>query len=126
MENTTVTQEEITLAPSYTLSIIIILIGIALTVWQLTTGIITALFGLFLLVQTFLIKLKFTPTALQVYRGNQQIRSFPYSEWQNWVIYFPSVPILFYFKEVKSIHFVPVIFNSTQLKDCLEKYCSLK
>jgi hypothetical protein len=33
---------------------------------------------------------------------------------------------LLYFKEVKSIHFLPIIFDSNTLKECLEKYCSKK
>ncbi|WP_410724543.1 DUF3119 family protein [Burkholderia sp. SIMBA_024] len=29
--------------------------------------------------------------------------------------------MLFYFREVKSIHFVPFLFNPKQLKQCLEE-----
>ncbi len=121
--NETIITEEIELAPSYNLPIIIIVGGIGLTVWQTIVGLIVAVFGVFLLVQAFIIKLKFSTTALDVYRGQNKIRSFPYSEWENWLIFYSAVPVLFYFKEVKSIHFLPIIFNPIQLKACLEKYC---
>ena len=123
MENTTVNLEEIQLAPSYNLPIILILTGVALTIWQAAVGIIVAVIGLFLLIQASIIKLKFTTTALEVYRQKTKIRTFPYSDWENWVIFSASVPVLLYFKEVKSIHFLPIIFNPIQLKYCLEKYC---
>ena len=126
MNNKTVTQQEtIELKPSYNLPVILILLGVALNLWQTAVGITIGILGLFLLVQSFLIKLKFTPTSLEVCRLQTVIRTFPYSEWENWEIYFDAVPILFYFKEIKSIHFLPIIFNPEELKSCLEKYCSL-
>ena len=125
MNNETLTQEEIIeLKPSYNLPIVLILLGIAVNLWQTAFGITILTIGLFLLIQSFIIKLKFTPTSLEVCRGQTVIRTFPYSDWQNWEIYFTAVPILFYFKEVKSIHFLPIIFNPEQLQSCLEKYCS--
>ena len=125
MNNETLTQEEIIeLKPSYNLPIVLILLGIAVNLWQTAFGITILAIGLFLLIQSFIIKLKFTPTSLEVCRGQTVIRTFPYSDWQNWEIYFTAVPILFYFKEVKSIHFLPIIFNPEQLQSCLEKYCS--
>jgi hypothetical protein len=36
-----------------------------------------------------------------------------------------KVPILFYFKEINSIHFLPIIFDSATLRLCLEKYYPL-
>lgn len=81
-----------------------------------------AVFGLFLTVQTFLIRIQFSEQALNVLRLGKVIRSFPYSEWLNWEIFWSPVPILFYFREVNSIHFLPVIFNSKTLADCLHKH----
>lgn len=123
MKNETAVIEEIQLKPSYNLPIILILTGISLTIWQMTAGIIIAVIGLCLLIQASIIKLTFTQTALVLYRQQTKIRSFPYSDWENWVIFSASVPVLLYFKEVKSIHFLPIIFNPVQLKSCLEKYC---
>lgn len=124
MNNENITPEEVELAPSYNLAIILLVMGITLTLGKNIFGLFVMLFVLFLLIQTTLIKLKFTKTALDIYRQQTKIRSFPYSEWENWKIFFPSLPVLFYFKEVKSIHFLPIIFNPIQLQSCLEKYCS--
>jgi hypothetical protein len=74
---------------------------------QIWVSLVIAIFGLFLLFQAATIRLQFTETALDIYRSETMIRRFPYQEWQNWRIFWPSVPILFYFKEVKSIHFCP-------------------
>lgn len=126
MKNSVLSSESVTLSPSYTIPVVIIIGGIALTLWQTIVGIVITLFGFFLLIQANIIKLKFTSIALEVYRGEKQIRTFPYQEWENWVIFWQPVPILLYFKEVKSIHFIPIIFNPTQLRDCLEKYCTHK
>lgn len=73
--------------------------------------------------QTATISLRFTDSALDVYRSERLIRRFPYQEWQNWRIFWPSVPILFYFKEVKSIHFLPIVFDPKMLQACLEQRC---
>ncbi len=65
-------------------------------------------------------------TALDIYRSEQLIRQFPYADWQNWRIFWHRVPILFYFKEVKSIHFLPILFDPKMLETCLERHCPLK
>jgi Protein of unknown function (DUF3119) len=111
------------LQPSYTIPLVLLAIAIPLAVLQLWLGLAIGVFGLFLSIQTALIKLKFTPTALEVCRGSKLIRTFPYSEWSNWEIFWQPVPILFYFKEVNSIHFLPIIFNPQMLRTCLEYYC---
>lgn len=116
--------ETVELAPSYRLPIAILLIGIALGFLNVWVGGVVALFGLFLSIQTATLRLRFTATDLDVYRGDNRIRQFPYAEWQNWEIFWQPVPILFYFKEIKSIHFVPVIFDPKTLRECLEQRCS--
>jgi hypothetical protein len=110
------------LAPSYTIPLILCAAAIPAATIQSWFGLGIGAFGLFLSIQTALIKLKFTPTALEVYRGSKLIRTFPYREWENWEIFWQPVPILFYFKEVNSIHFLPIIFNSQMLRTCLEHY----
>ena len=82
-----------------------------------------AIFALFLLVQTALIRLQFTPTDLDVYRSGKLLRRFPYQDWINWEIFWTPVPILFYFREVKSIHFLPIIFDAKLLETCLKQHC---
>lgn len=111
------------LAPSYTLPIAIVALSIPLLLVQIWVAGAIALFGLFLLFQTATLCLQFTETALDIYRGETRIRQFPYREWQNWQIFWSNLPILFYFKEVKSIHFLPILFDPKTLKTCLEERC---
>ena len=88
---------------------------------QVWVSLAIALFSLFLLIQTVMLRLRFTETDLDIYRGETLIRRFPYREWQNWEIFWSPVPILFYFKEVNSIHFLPIIFDPQTLRTCLEQ-----
>jgi Protein of unknown function (DUF3119) len=115
----------IELAPNYTIPAILIAAAIPIAVFQLWVGLGLGIFGLFLTVQTAIIKLRFTTIALDVYRGSQLIRTFPYQEWETWQIFWQPVPILFYFKEVNSIHFLPIIFDPQMLRTCLEHYYPL-
>lgn len=115
--------QTVELAPSYKIPIVLIIAAIPILVVQPWVSLVIALFGLFLLFQTVFIRLQFTNTALDVYRSGQLIRRFPYQEWINWEIFWYPVPILFYFREVKSIHFLPIIFAPETLKTCLEQYC---
>jgi Protein of unknown function (DUF3119) len=115
--------ETIELTPSYKIPLVLLFAGLPLVLWHWWLGLPVALFGLFLTVQAVSLRLLFTATDLEVYRGETMIRTFPYSEWQNWEIFWAPVPILFYFKEVKSIHFLPIIFDPTMLRVCLEQRC---
>jgi hypothetical protein len=116
-------QETIELAPRYNLPLIIVLLAIPIILLQRWVGVTIALFGFFLMFQAATLRLQFTATALDIYRADKLIRNFPYKEWQNWRIFWRPVPILFYFKEVKSIHFLPIIFDPKQLQACLEARC---
>jgi Protein of unknown function (DUF3119) len=117
------TELSATLAPNYTIPIVLIAIAIPIAAIQVWVGAIIGIFGIFLSIQTAIIKLEFTPITLNVYRGSKVIRTFPYSEWSNWEIFWQPVPILFYFKEVNSIHFLPIIFDAQMLRTCLESHC---
>ncbi|WP_204103471.1 MULTISPECIES: DUF3119 family protein [Spirulina sp. CCY15215] len=110
----------IELTPSYTLPLAVVIGSLPLILFLPWLGGAIALFGLFLLFQAATLRLRFGKTALDVYRGEKLIRHFPYQDWLNWRIYWHPVPILFYFKEVKSIHFLPVLFDPQALKNCLE------
>lgn len=116
--------QTVELAPNYKIPLVLVVLSIPLLLIQPWIGVIFSLFGLFLMIQTATIRLQFTETALDVYRSGNLIRSFPYQDWQNWEIFWSKVPILFYFKEIKSIHFLPIIFDAKMLRTCLEKYCS--
>lgn len=111
------------LQPSYNIPIVLVITAIPLMFLQPLLGGVFALLGLFLLFQTVTLRLQFTATDLDLKRGETLIRRFPYREWQNWRIFWQPVPILFYFKEVNSIHFLPILFDPRTLKTCLEERC---
>ncbi|MEN9226046.1 MAG: DUF3119 family protein [Thermostichus sp. HHBFW_bins_43] len=109
------------LTPDFRLSLSVLGLAVPLFWLSFWAALVVGLFGLFLVVQTALIGLAFTKTSLQVYSGSKRIRDFPYTEWQDWQIFWPSVPVLFFFRERKSIHFLPMLFNPAELKSCLEE-----
>ncbi len=122
---TSVTTTTTTLTPSFRLPSAIILISLLIVILPVKAdvfGFVLALLGLFLLYQTTTIRLVFTVTALEVRRNDSLLKTFPYAEWESWTIFYSPVPILFYFKEVNSIHFLPVLFNPTELRECLEAH----
>ena len=113
----------IELAPRYAIPLVLVLAAVPLLFVQKWAGLPLALLGLFLMYQAATIRLQFTPTDLDIYRSSKLIRRFPYREWQNWRIFWPAVPILFYFKEINSIHFLPILFDRKMLQTCLEQRC---
>ncbi|MEG4084947.1 DUF3119 family protein [Microcoleus sp. POL10_C6] len=113
----------IELAPSYAIPLVLVLAAVPLLFVQKWVSLPLSVFGLFLMYQTATLRLQFTPTDLDIYRSSKLIRRFPYREWQNWRIFWPAVPILFYFKEINSIHFLPVLFDRKMLQTCLEQRC---
>ncbi|MEM7063588.1 MAG: DUF3119 family protein [Cyanobacteria bacterium P01_B01_bin.77] len=112
-----------TLRPDYRLSLSILLLGLCVAALQTWVGLVIALLGLFLVVQTTVIRLTFTETELQVCRGETILRQFPYAEWTTWTVFWLPIPILFYFREVKSIHFLPMLFSPAELCSQLNRYC---
>ena len=108
------------LEPNFVLPTGLAAIAVLLLGWKLWAGLIVAVFALFLMVQAATLRLIFTPTALDIYRGETQIRAFPYHEWENWDIFWGYTPILFFFREVNSIHFLPILFDPVMLRNCLE------
>lgn len=114
--------EFVELSPNYRIPIFLLTSACGLFFVSFWLAVAIASLGLFLTVQTILIRLQFTDQALHVLRSGKQILSFPYSEWLNWEIYWSPVPILFYFREINSIHFLPIIFDSKTLVECLNKH----
>ena len=116
------TAETATLQPSYRIPISLIALALPVALLQLWIGGVIALFGCFLLYQTATLRLVFTETDLDIYRGEERIRRFPYQEWQIWEVFWFPIPILFYFREINSIHFLPVLFSPNELRSLLEKH----
>ncbi|AXY67228.1 DUF3119 family protein [Thermosynechococcus sichuanensis E542] len=111
------------LQPSFAVPLGVLLLSVPLWWLYWWLGLPISLFALFLAVQAATLRLEFTATALDVYRGSQQIRHFPYQQWQHWEVFWPAFPILFYFREVKNIHFLPILFDAKTLVQCLQERC---
>lgn len=123
--STSEAKQSIELAPSYKIPLVLIIAALPLAFVQKWVSLAIAILGVFLLIQTLTIRLRFTETALEVYRLEKLLRNFPYQDWLNWEIFWSPIPILFYFKEIKSIHFLPIIFDPKMLRSCLENNCPL-
>ena len=117
-------EKTVQLAPSYNLPIALIILALPCWLLQPWCSFAIAAFGLFLMIQTLTLRFEFTETDFDLYRGDRLIRRFPYQDWQNWKIFWSPLPILFYFKEVRSIHFMPIVFDPNMLQICLEKHCA--
>jgi hypothetical protein len=115
--------QPVVLCPRYWVPLGVAIAALPFFLIQIWLGWIVLLFASFLAVQAATLRMHFTPTALELYRGQTQIRRFPYTDWSHWEIFWPSVPILFYFREVNSIHFTPMLFEANLLKTSLEQYC---
>lgn len=123
MTTATASTETVVLSPSYRLPIALVVLAMPLLLVQVWVSLVVALFGFFLLFQAATLRLCFTETALDIERGQTLIRRFPYQEWLNWRLFWLPVPILFYFREVNSIHFLPILFDPKTLQACLEARC---
>lgn len=115
--------QTIELSPSYHIPAVLAIATLPVLFLQVWLGGALLLFAGFLLFQTATLRLVFTETALEIYRSQKLIRHFPYANWQNWRIFWSPVPILLYFKEVKSIHFLPILFDPKALQAALEARC---
>jgi hypothetical protein len=120
------TDETVVLNPSYRLPLGLAIASIPLAFLSIWAAIPLFLFALFLGIQAATLRLHFTNAALEIYRGQTQIRTFAYADWYHWEIYWPALPVLFYFREVKSIHFLPVLFDPATLAQCLGDRCPRK
>jgi hypothetical protein len=118
---------EVTLAPRPWVALGVMALGAACLLlpigWPAAgwLALVVGLFGGFLLIQTALLRLRFSEEALLVLRGDSEIRRFPYGEWLGWKLFLPAVPVLFYFREQSSIHLLPVLFDATTLREQLDK-----
>jgi hypothetical protein len=117
--------DEVVLAPRFWVPLAVVGLGLAVLplawLWApaLWLALVVSLFGLFLMLQSVLLRLVFTADALLVLRQGTLLRRFPYSEWLGWTLFWPAVPVLFYFREQKSIHLLPVLFDASELRQQL-------
>ena len=117
----------VTLAPRPWVALAVIALGAATllpapdSIWLRAAAGVVGLFGVFLLIQTLLLRLRFEPEALVVLRAGSEIRRFPYEAWLGWRLFFTPVPVLFYFREERSIHLLPVLFDAGTLLEQLRR-----
>jgi len=112
------------LAPRPWVPLGVVLLGVASLALNLWAALVVGLFGLFLLLQSQLLRLQFSAEALLVWRGASLLRSFPYSDWLGWKLFWHHLPVLFYFREQRSIHLLPVLFDATTLREQLNLHVS--
>ena len=122
--------QNVSLEPRYWLPLGVTLLGpaclVASPLWSgvrwLTLALV--LFGGFLLLQARTLRLEFADADLVVWRGATEIRRFPYASWISWTLFWPPLPVLFYFREERSIHFLPVLFDASALRQQLQQRLS--
>ena len=116
------TPASVTLSPDARLPLLVVVLGVALLPLPLSPWptVVVVLFGVFLLIQTASLRLEFEERALIVWQNGRELRRFPYDQWLTWRLFAPWLPGLFYFRETKSIHFLPILFSQKQLREQLE------
>ena len=118
------------LAPRPWVPLGVVALGLAclllLPLWGGATWLALAvgLFGLVLLLQSQLLRLQFTSDALLVWSRQSLLRRFPYEAWLGWRLFWGPLPVLFYFREQRSIHLLPVLFDATTLRQQLLQHLS--
>ena len=122
MINKTKIEESVTIAPSFQLPIILIVLSFSLLFLKIGSipTIISAAFSFFLLLQSFTLRIKITNDDFIVLQFGKEIRKFPFKNWLTWKLFLPSLPGIFYFREKSSPHLLPILFNSEQLRNQLK------
>ena len=110
--------QSVILKPFFRLPLLIIILGITLIIlpvnYWISIGI--SIFGLFLLVQSFILRLEFTPNDLIVWQLKRELRRFPFKSWLAWRIFLPQLPGILYFREEASPHLLPILFDPQTLE----------
>ncbi|WP_295460183.1 DUF3119 family protein [Synechococcus sp. UW140] len=126
MANTENNSSNFTISPRAWVATGVLIISIASGIIYFPAGLVLAIFSIFLFIQTAILQLTFSADALLVTRRSWgapavEIKRFPYKEWQYWQIFWPRFPVLFYFREINSIHFLPMLFSANQLQSELKQ-----
>ncbi len=114
--------QSVILNPSHRLPLLITSVGFASIAIPLNNlpSILISAFGLFLLLQSFILKVEFTPTDLVIKQFGKELRRFPFENWLAWRLLLPWLPGLLYFREKASPHLLPILFDPLTLREQLE------
>ena len=126
MADTENNSSNFTISPRAWVATGVLIVSIAAGIIYFPAGLVLAIFSIFLYIQTAILQLTFSADALLVTRKSWgapavELKRFPYKEWQYWQIFWPRFPVLFYFREINSIHFLPMLFNADQLQSELKQ-----
>ncbi len=113
-------EEGVVLEPNQKLPLLITVFGISLGTLNSWTSIAITIFGVFLLIQSFTLRLKFTNNEMIVLQLGRELRRFPYKHWIAWKLLLPWLPGLLYFREEASPHLLPILFNPISLQNQLK------
>ena len=110
--------QSVTLKPFFRLPLLITMLGITLIILPINywISIGVSIFGLFLLIQSFILRLEFTPNDLIVWQLKRELRRFPFKDWLAWRLFLPRVPGILYFREEASPHLLPILFDPESLE----------
>ena len=114
--------KSVVLKPAHRLSLLITGLGVILLTlpenkWP---GITLTIFGFFLLIQSFILRLEFTPNDLVVWQLGKELRRFPFKNWLAWRLLLPQLPGILYFREIASPHLLPILFDPLELESQLK------
>ena len=114
--------QDIVLSPMHRLPLLIAILGIFMLLAPLPNymGLTISTFGLFLLIQSFTLKVKVTLEDFIVLQLGREIRRFPFKNWISWRIFLPELPGILYFRETASPHLLPILFDIDMLKSQLQ------
>ena len=115
-------EDSVTIAPSFQLPIILIVLSFSLLFLKIGSfpTIISASFSFFLLLQSFTLRIKISKDDFIVLQFGKEIRRFPFKNWLTWKLFLPNLPGIFYFREKSSPHLLPILFNPEQLRNQLK------
>tara|TARA_Y100001968_G_scaffold333902_1_gene400795 strand:+ start:2299 stop:2685 length:387 start_codon:yes stop_codon:yes gene_type:complete len=108
---------------SHRLPILIIVLGASLIPFEVPYlfSILICSFGIFLLAQSFTLRIELADDDFVVWQLGKELRRFPYKNWIAWRIILPGLPGFFYFREEASPHLLPIIFDHVELRNQLQK-----
>ena len=116
------TSQSIVLKPSHRLPLLIVGAGLLLLLLPINrwVSVVISSFGIFLLIQSFILRLEFTLDDLVVKQFGKELRRFPFKNWLAWRLLLPQLPGLLYFREKASPHLLPILFDPIALENQLK------